>query len=111
MAWQLLNRAFDEAPGLGPAAGSLAASSTGEMRMIGPNSGLDGNWVLGLAFCDARGDLDEELAKASERAPGNARVRYARALAAGSRGTPPTPSAKRASPATGGCPKPVSLAR
>ncbi len=84
MAWQLLNRAFDEAPGL--ARGRVLGFVDRQMRMIGPNPGLDGNWVLGLAFCDARGDLDEELAKASERAPGNARVRYARALAAWQQG-------------------------
>lgn len=84
MAWQLLNRAFDEAPGL--ARGRVLGFVDRQMRMIGPNPGLDGNWVLGLAFCNARGDLDEELAKASERAPGNARVRYARALAAWQQG-------------------------
>lgn len=84
MAWQLLNRAFDEAPGL--ARGRVLGFVDRQMRMIGPNPGLDGNWVLGLAFCDARGDLDEELAKASERAPGNARVRYARALTAWQQG-------------------------
>jgi serine/threonine protein kinase len=84
MAWQLLNRAFDEAPGL--ARGRVLGFVDRQMRMIGPNPGLDGNWVLGLAFCDARGDLDEELAKASGRAPGNARVRYARALSAWQQG-------------------------
>jgi tetratricopeptide (TPR) repeat protein len=77
-AWQLLNRAFDEAPGL--ARGRVLGFVDEQMRIIGPNPGLDGNWVLGLAFCDARGDLAEELAKALQRAPESARVRYARAL-------------------------------
>ncbi|MGE5346814.1 MAG: protein kinase domain-containing protein [Acidithiobacillales bacterium] len=77
-AWQLLNRAFDEAPGL--ARGRVLGFVDEQMRIIGPNPGLDGNWVLGLAFCDARGDLAEELAKALQRAPESARVRYAKAL-------------------------------
>jgi hypothetical protein len=36
---------------------------------------------MGLAFADVRGDLDEELTKAEERAPGAERLRYARSLA------------------------------
>ena len=84
MAWQLLNRAFDEAPGL--ARGRVLGFVDQQMRTIGPNPGLDGNWVLGLAFCDARGDLAEELSKALQRAPESARVRYAKALAAWQQG-------------------------
>jgi serine/threonine protein kinase len=84
MAWQLLNRAFEEAPGL--ARGRVLGFVDEQMRIIGPNPGLDGNWVLGLAFCDARGDLAEELAKALTRAPESARVRYAKALFAWQRG-------------------------
>ncbi len=84
MAWQLLNRAFDEAPGL--ARGRVLGFVDEQMRTIGPNPGLDGNWVLGLAFCDARGDLAEELAKALRRAPESARVRYAKALFAWQQG-------------------------
>ncbi|HUM03115.1 MAG TPA: protein kinase [Thermoanaerobaculia bacterium] len=83
-AWQLLNTAFNEAPGL--ARGRVLGFVDRQMRMIGPNPGLDGNWVLALAFCDVRGDLGEELEKATQRAPGNARVRYARALAAWQQG-------------------------
>ncbi len=84
MAWQLLNRAFNEAPGL--ARGRVLGFVDEQMRIIGPNPGLDGNWVLGLAFCDARGDLAEELAKALRRAPESARVRYAKALFAWQQG-------------------------
>jgi len=83
-AWQLLNTAFNEAPGL--ARGRVLGFVDRQMRMIGPNPGLDGNWVLALAFSDVRGDLGEELEKATQRAPGNARVRYARALAAWQQG-------------------------
>ena len=83
-AWQLLNTAFNEAPGL--ARGRVLGFVDRQMRMIGPNPGLDGNWVLALAFSDVRGDLAEELEKATQRAPGNARVRYARALAAWQQG-------------------------
>ncbi len=83
-AWQLLNRAFDEAPGL--AEGRVLGFVDQQMRAIGPNPGPDGNWVLGLAFCDVRGDLAEELGKAVARAPSSARVRYALALAAWQRG-------------------------
>ena len=83
-AWQLLDAAFNEAPGL--ARGRVLGFVDRQMRMIGPNPGLDGNWVLALAFSDVRGDLGEELEKATQRAPGNARVRYARALAAWQQG-------------------------
>ncbi|HQR47138.1 MAG TPA: hypothetical protein PK598_14145, partial [Thermoanaerobaculia bacterium] len=83
-AWQLLGTAFNEAPGL--TRGRVLGFVDRQMRMIGPNPGLDGNWVLALAFCDVRGDLGEELDKATQRAPGNARVRYARALAAWQQG-------------------------
>jgi len=83
-AWQLLDVAFNEAPGL--ARGRVLGFVDRQMRMIGPNPGLDGNWVLALAFSDVRGDLGEELEKATQRAPGNARVRYARALAAWQQG-------------------------
>jgi eukaryotic-like serine/threonine-protein kinase len=83
-AWQLLGTAFNEAPGL--TRGRVLGFVDRQMRMIGPNPGLDGNWVLALAFCDVRGDLGEELDKATQRAPGNARIRYARALAAWQQG-------------------------
>ena len=83
-AWQLLNRAFDEAPAL--AEGRVLGFVDRQMRAIGPNPGPDGNWVLGFAFCDVRGDLAEELGKAVARAPSSARVRYALALTAWQRG-------------------------
>ncbi len=83
-AWQLLNRAFDEAPGL--VRERVLGFVDRQMRAIGPNPGPDGNWVLGLAFCNVRGDLREELDKAASRAPSSARVRYARALAAWQQG-------------------------
>jgi hypothetical protein len=85
-AWQLLGRVFQEAPAL--ARGRVLGFVDRQMRMVGPNPGLEGSWVLGLAFCDVRGDLGEELSKAAERAPSNARVRYARALAAWQGGRP-----------------------
>ena len=52
------------------------------MRQKGRNPGPDANWILGLAFGDVRGDLDEELEAAAERAPRNRAVLYARALRA-----------------------------
>ena len=79
-AWQLLNRAFDAAPGL--AEGRVLGFVDSQMRALGPNPGPDRGWVLGLAFCDARGDLSEELTKALERSPDSARAHYAAALAA-----------------------------
>src|SRR5664280_538500 len=54
-----------------------------EVRSLGPNPGPDASWVMGLAFADVRGDLEDELAKAEERAPRSPRVREARALAEG----------------------------
>jgi hypothetical protein len=79
-AWQLLNRAFDLAPGL--ARGRVLGFVDQEMRSLGPTPGPDGAWVMGLAFCDVRGDLSEELGKALGRSPDSARARYAAALAA-----------------------------
>ena len=79
-AWQLLNRAFDLAPGL--ARGRVLGFVDHEMRSLGPTPGPDGAWVMGLAFCDARGDLSEELGKALGRSPDSARAHYAAALAA-----------------------------
>ncbi len=79
-AWQLLNRAFDLAPGL--ARGRVLGFVDREMRSLGPTPGPDGAWVLGLAFCDVRGDLSEELGKALGRSPDSARAHYAAALAA-----------------------------
>ncbi len=80
-AWQLLDRALQDA---GPAADTRVMRFVeDEVRSLGPNPGPDASWVMGLAFADVRGDLEEELAKAEERAPRSARVREARALAEG----------------------------
>jgi hypothetical protein len=49
-----------------------------EVHAMGPNHGPDAEWVMGLAFGDARGDLRAELDKAQERAPRSPRVREAR---------------------------------
>lgn len=80
-AWQQLHEAFrvDQS---GAAGGRVLRFVRGFMKRKGMNPGPDANWILGLAFGDVRGDLDEELAAAAERAPGNRMVRLARALRA-----------------------------
>jgi hypothetical protein len=79
-AWLLLERALSQAPA---AAEGRTLRFVHEMAsQLGPNPGPDGSWVMGLAFADVRRDLDEELLKASERAPGSAHVAYGRALRA-----------------------------
>jgi len=80
-AWQQLDRAF-KVDSAGAAGGRVLAFVRKLMNGKGRNPGPDGNWILGLAFGDVRGDLDEELGKAAERAPGNRWVLYARALRA-----------------------------
>ena len=80
-AWQLLFRALQTA---GPAADTpVMRFVTDEVNAIGPNPGPDAEWVMGLAFGDARGELRSELDKAQERAPRSSRVQEARALAEG----------------------------
>ncbi len=80
-AWQLLFRALRDA---GPAADTpVMRFVTDEVHAMGPNPGPDAEWVMGLAFGDARGELRSELDKAEERAPRSPRVREARALAEG----------------------------
>ncbi len=80
-AWQLLYRALQNA---GPAADTpVMRFVTDEVHAMGPNPGPDVEWVMGLAFGDARGELRSELDKAQERAPRSPRVREARALAEG----------------------------
>ena len=80
-AWQLLFRALQNA---GPAADTpVMRFVTDEVHAIGPNPGPDAEWVMGLAFGDARGELRSELDKAQERAPRSPRVQEARALAEG----------------------------
>ncbi len=80
-AWQQLHEAFrvDQS---GAAGGRVLRFVRRVMKGKGMNPGRDANWILGLAFGDVRGDLDEELAAAAERAPGNRAVRVARALRA-----------------------------
>jgi serine/threonine-protein kinase len=80
-AWQLLFRALENA---GPAADTRVMRFVAdEVQAMGPNPGPDAEWVMGLAFGDARGELRSELDKAQERAPRSPRVREARALAEG----------------------------
>ncbi|MHB1047558.1 MAG: serine/threonine-protein kinase [Thermoanaerobaculia bacterium] len=80
-AWQQLHEAF-RVDTSGAAGGRVLRFVRRVMRGKGMNPGPDANWILGLAFGDVRGDLDEELAAAAERAPGNRAVRVARALRA-----------------------------
>ncbi|MEO8585574.1 MAG: serine/threonine-protein kinase [Acidobacteriota bacterium] len=77
-AWQLLTLALRNA---GPAADTRVMRFVAdEVRAMGPNPGPDAEWVLGLAFGDARGELRSELDKAQARAPRSPRVQEARAL-------------------------------
>ncbi len=80
-AWQQLREAF-RVDSSGAAGGRVLRFVRRVMKGKGMNPGRDMNWILGLAFGDVRGDLDEELEAAAERAPGNAAVLFARALRA-----------------------------
>jgi len=80
-AWQQLQRAF-EVDSQGAAGGRVLRFVRRMMRGKGGNPGPDGAWILGLAFGDVRGDLDEELEAAAERAPRNKAILFARALRA-----------------------------
>ncbi len=80
-AWQQLAEAF-RVDAAGAAGGRVLRFVRKVMRGKGRNPGPDANWILGLAFGDVRGDLDEELEAAAERAPGNRMVLFARALRA-----------------------------
>lgn len=80
-AWQQLQRAF-EVDSAGAAGGRVLRFVRTVMRGKGSHPGPDANWILGLAFGDVRGDLDEELEAAAERAPKNRAVLFARALRA-----------------------------
>jgi hypothetical protein len=80
-AWQQLHLAF-EVDTAGAAGGRVLRFVRKLMRGKGRNPGPDANWILGLAFGDVRGDLDEELEAAAERAPRNKAVLFARALRA-----------------------------
>ncbi len=77
-AWQLLTMALGNS---GPAADTrVMAFVAEEVHAMGPNPGPDAEWVMGLAFGDARGELRAELDKAQVRAPRSPRVREAREI-------------------------------
>ena len=77
-AWQLLTLALRDA---GPATDTPVMRFVAEeVDAMGPNPGPDAEWVMGLAFGDARGELRSELDKAQARAPRSPRVAEARAL-------------------------------
>ncbi len=75
-AWTLLNRAVERPPREGRTLRFVRSM----VSALGPRPGVDGGWVMALAFGDVRGDLTEELRKADERAPQAPRIVYARAL-------------------------------
>ena len=85
LSWQLLRELFG---GHGSAPGRTLVFVKELVAARGARPGADGAWIMGLAFGDARGDLDEELEKAADRAPGNGAVTYARALNALRKGDP-----------------------
>jgi hypothetical protein len=77
-AWQLLTQALRDP---GPAAETrVMRFVSDEVHAMGPNPGPDAEWVMGLAFGDARGELRDELDKAQARAPRSPRVQEARAI-------------------------------
>ena len=77
-AWQLLGRALEN--GGGATETRTLQFVREEVNGLGPNPGPDGNWVMGLAFADVRGDLEEELRNAESRAPDSPRLHMARSL-------------------------------
>jgi hypothetical protein len=77
-AWQLLTMALRDS---GPAAETRVMRFVAEeVHAMGPNPGADAEWVMGLAFGDARGELRSELDKAQARAPRSPRVQEAREI-------------------------------
>jgi serine/threonine protein kinase len=77
-AWQLLTMALGNS---GPAADTrVMAFVAEEVHAMGPNPGPDADWVMGLAFGDARGELRAEFDKAQARAPRSPRVQEAREI-------------------------------
>ncbi len=77
-AWRLLTMALGNS---GPAADTRVMTFVAEeIHAMGPNPGPDAEWVMGLAFGDARGELRAELDKAQARAPRSPRVREAREI-------------------------------
>ena len=75
----LLRRALDAAPNgvLNRDASHFAREALAEQHLA---QDREAGWQLGLVFGDVRGDLKEELDRALERTPGNARVLSARAV-------------------------------
>jgi serine/threonine-protein kinase len=84
-AWALLRELFGRG---GPAPGRTLVFVKELVQSHGARPGVDGAWIMGLAFGDVRGDLDEELERAAGRSPGNGAVTYARALNALRQGNP-----------------------
>ncbi|HEV8268285.1 MAG TPA: protein kinase [Thermoanaerobaculia bacterium] len=78
-AWQLLQKAFQEDHG-GLSRTRTLVFVRQMVLELERNPGRDGQWVMGLAFGDVRGDLVDELGKAGQRAPGSAAVMMAYAL-------------------------------
>ncbi len=78
-AWLLLLRAFSD-----PTPFALSGRKLEFARELlasrGSVPGEDSHWILGVALFDVRGDLREELGKASRRAPRNPMIAYASAL-------------------------------
>jgi hypothetical protein len=78
-AWLLLRTALSMAPD--------STVSSRRIRFVealvqarGNMRGPDGAWIMGLAFDDVRGDLEEELDKALERSPNSGPVWYAKGI-------------------------------
>src|SRR5206468_3834341 len=69
-AWQLLHQAFQQPTHEGRTIRFVKSM----VLSLGPRPGLDGGWVMGLAFADVRGDLSKELKEAEQRAPDSPRV-------------------------------------
>lgn len=78
-AWQLLQRALSDPPA-SPLDGRKLAFARELLASRGSLPGNDSRWILGVALSDVRGDLREELGKASRRAPRNPAIAYASAL-------------------------------
>ena len=78
-AVELLRRALAAAPNgvLNRDASHFAREALAEQHLA---QDREAGWQLGLVFGDVRGDLKEELDRALERNPGNARVLSARAV-------------------------------
>jgi len=78
-AWQLLRRALSDPPA-SPLGGRKLVFARELLASQGSLPGDDSRWILGVALFDVRGDLREELGKASRRAPRNPAIAYASAL-------------------------------